>query len=92
MFYNIWLSFNVNRKFGKATIKENGTYNSYDIPGVIPAFDIMGSYKLSDKDIIVYNQECFWIYSLDNKTYYKEKRIPQGITPQHLTTIQFDIC
>jgi len=58
---------------GKITIKENGTYNSYDIPGVIPAFDIMDSYKLSDKDIIVYNQECFWIYNLDNKTYYKEK-------------------
>lgn|GEM_PF-2633116 len=62
-----------NDNSGKITIRENGTYHSYDIPGVVSGIDIQDCYKLSDKDILVFNSENYWIYNLNSKMYYKEK-------------------
>ncbi len=69
---------------GKITLRENNTYKTYNIPGVIPAFDIMGSYKLSDNDILAYNMDNYWICNIKNKTYYKEKYKYLNDDPENL--------
>lgn len=75
---------------GRITLKENGTYNRYDIPGVVAGDDIKDSYKLTDKDILVFNLENFWIYNIKNKTYYKEKYKYLNDDPEHLEYLDIE--
>ncbi len=69
---------------GKITLREDNTYKTYNIPGIIPALDIQDSYKLSDNDILVYNMDNFWICNIKNKTYYKEKYKYLNEDPENL--------
>ena len=58
---------------GRITLNENGTYRSYDIPGIFSGEDVLNSFKLSGKYILVYNDSHFLIYNLADRTYYTEK-------------------
>lgn len=69
---------------GKITIREDNTYKTYNVPGVIPGSDINGSYRLSDNVILAYNSDYFWIFDIKNKTYYKEKYEYLNEDPENL--------
>ncbi len=58
---------------GKIWIKEQDGYKEYEIPGIVAGEDIKNAYQLTDDTILLYNRNHYYIYSLQNKSFYKEK-------------------
>ncbi len=46
---------------------------------------------MSDKDFIVYNSDYFWIFNLENKTYYKEKYEFLNEDPENYYTLSLEV-
>lgn len=58
---------------GKLYIKNNDNWSYTIIPNVTAGADLIGAEKISDKVLLIFNNESFYIYDYINKQYMEER-------------------
>lgn len=58
---------------GKLYIKNNDNWSYTIIPNVTAGADLIGAEKISDKVLLIFNNESFYIYDYINKQYIEER-------------------
>ena len=63
----------IDKSQGHFLLYEDGRYNTYDIPGTESPAEVIDSFILSDGVYLLHNDHDFYIYNMNDKTYYKER-------------------